>query len=113
MDFTIISRGRRKLKALVAELGIRATYVRFSEHERQEDWLAGIEAALYYFGRVPQDLLYDYAKCIMIERDDFGEDKHHWNSHLLQMARDYGFKLRAFGLIAPRPKVRLSALTPI
>jgi len=77
VDFTIISRGRLKLKALVAELGSRATYVRFSEHERQEDWLAGIEAALYYFGRVREDLLFDNTKCIMIERDDFDEGKHH------------------------------------
>lgn len=97
----------------MAELGSRATYVRFSEHERQEDWLAGIEAALYYFGRVREDLLFDNAKCIMIERDDFDEGKHHWNSYLLQMARDYGFKFRAFGFKAPRPKVRLSALTAI
>jgi len=89
---------------MVAEQGIRATYVRFSEHERQEDWLAGIEAALYYFGRVPLDLLYVTPSASWLMRDDFGEDKHHWNSHLLQMARDYGFTLRAFGLIAPRPK---------
>jgi len=96
VDFTTISRGRRKLKALVATLGYsRASFVRFSEHERQEDWLAGIEAALHYFGGVPQDLLFDNAKCIMIERDAFGEGQHRWNSHLLQMARDYGFKLRA------------------
>jgi transposase len=38
VDFTIISRHRRKIKAFVATLGFsRATYARFSEHERQED----------------------------------------------------------------------------
>lgn len=48
-DFTTIRRGRYKLKAFVATLGFsRATYVRFSEYERQEDWLLGIEAALDY-----------------------------------------------------------------
>jgi transposase len=55
VDFTTISRHRRKIKAFVATLGFsRATYVRFSEHERQEDWLQGIEEACYYFGGVPR-----------------------------------------------------------
>jgi transposase len=114
VDFTTISRGRRKLKALVATLGYsRATYVRFSEHERQEDWLAGIEAALHYFGGVPQDLLFDNAKCIMIERDAFGEGQHRWNSHLLQLARDYGFKLRACRPYRAKTKGKVERLTVI
>ena len=72
-----------------------ATYVRFSEYERQEDWLLGIEAALDYFGGVPKELLFDNAKCIMIERDAYGEGAHRWNAKLLEMAKDYGFKLKA------------------
>lgn len=96
VDFTTISRGRNKLKALVATLGYRrATFVRFSEYERQEDWLAGIEAALHYFGGVPKTLLFDNAKCIMIGRDAFGEGMHRWNASLLRMSQDYGFTLRA------------------
>lgn len=96
VDFTTVRRGHCKLKAFVATLGYsRATYVRFSEYERQEDWLAGIEGALHYFGGVPQEMLFDNAKCIMIERDAFGEGQHRWNASLLAMARDYGFRLRA------------------
>jgi transposase len=96
VDFTTISRGRYKLKAFVATLGYsRASYVRFSEHERQEDWLTGIQEALHYFGGVPQHILFDNAKCIMIERDAFGDGQHRWNAGLLNLARDYGFKPRA------------------
>lgn len=96
IDFTTIRRGRYKLKGFVATLGFsRGAYVCFSEHERQEDWLRGIEAALYYFGGVPKELLFDNAKCIMIERDAYGEGEHRWNAKLLEMARDYGFKLKA------------------
>lgn len=96
IDFTTINRGRRKFKALVATLGYsRASFVRFSEFERQEDWLSGIEAALHYFGGVPKELLFDNAKCIMIERDAYGDGQHRWNSQLLQMARDYGFVPKA------------------
>lgn len=66
-----------------------------SEHERQEDWLAGIEGALHYFGGVPEQILFDNAKCILIERDAFGEGQHRWHASLLNLARDYGFKPRA------------------
>ena len=96
VDFTTIRRGGRKLKAFVATLGYsRACYVRFSECERQADWLAGIEYALHFFGGVPKEMLFDNAKCIMIERDAFGEGRHRWNSRLLSIAREYGFRLRA------------------
>lgn len=96
VDFTTIKRGRNKLKGFVATLGYsRASYVRFSEYEKQEDWLFGIEAALEYFGGVPKDILFDNAKCIMIERDAYGEGQHRWNKHLLQLSQDYGFTLRA------------------
>lgn len=95
-DFTTIKRGKYKLKAFVATLGFsRASYVRFSEYEKQEDWLAGVEGALNYFGGVPKEILFDNAKCIMIERDAYGEGRHRWNEKLLQIATDYGFKLRA------------------
>lgn len=96
VDFTTIRRGHNKLKGFVATLGYsRASYVRFSTHERQEDWLLGIEEALHYFGGVPKEVLFDNAKCIMIERDAYAEGRHRWNAKLLQLSADYGFKLRA------------------
>lgn len=96
VDFTTIKRGKNKLKGFVATLGYsRACYVCFSEYEKQEDWVAGIESALNYFGGVPKEILFDNAKCIMIERDAYGEGRHRWNSKLLQLSADYGFKLRA------------------
>jgi transposase len=96
VDFTTIKRGKQKLKGVVATLGYsRACYVCFSEYEKQEDWLAGIEGALHYFGGVPKETLFDNAKCIMIERDAYGEGRHRWNSKLLQLSADYGFMLRA------------------
>lgn len=96
VDFTTIRRGHNKLKGFVATLGYsRASYVRFSTHERQEDWLLGIEEALQYFGGVPKEVLFDNAKCIMIERDAYAEGRHRWNAKLLQLSADYGFKLRA------------------
>jgi transposase len=96
VDFTTISRNRVKIKAFVATLGYsRATYVRFSEHERQDDWLTGLIEAFQYFGGVPREVLFDNAKTIMIERDAYGEGQHQWNAQLLNLARDYGFLARA------------------
>lgn len=96
VDYTTIRRGKAPLKALVATLGYsRATYVRFSADERQAEWLTGIREALHFFGGVPRDLLFDNAKCVMIERDAYGEGKHRWNPALLALANDYGFRLKA------------------
>lgn len=96
VDFTTISRHRVKIKAFVATLGYsRATYVRFSEHERQDDWLTGLTEAFQYFGGVPREVLFDNAKTIMIERNAFGEGQHQWNAQLLNLARDFGFLARA------------------
>jgi len=96
VDFTTVTRSRVKLKGFVATLGYsRASYVRFSAHERQEDWLNGIVEAFHYFGGVPRELLFDNAKTIMIERDAYGEGNHRWNANLLTYAQHYGFVARA------------------
>lgn len=96
VDFTTIKCGKMTLKAFVATLGFsRASYVRFGLTEKQEDWLRGIEEALIYFGGVPQEVLFDNAKCIMIERDAYGEGEHRWNAKLMALALDYGFVAKA------------------
>jgi transposase len=96
VDFTTINRGHAKLKAFVATMGYsRGTYVCFSTHEKQDDWINGIREALHYFGGVPKEILFDNAKCLMIERDAYGDGRHRWNKHLLELASDYGFRLRA------------------
>jgi transposase len=96
VDFTTIRRGASPLKALVATLGYsRASFVWFTRRETQADWIEGIERALVYLGGVPKELLFDNAKCIMLERDAYGEGKHRWNPMMLELSQRYGFKLRA------------------
>lgn len=105
VDFTTIKVGKTTIKAFVATLGYsRACYVRFSHAEKQEDWLRGIEEACVYFGGVPQEILFDNAKCIMIERDAYGEGDHRWNAKLLEMALNYGFKPKACSPYRARTK---------
>jgi transposase len=96
VDFTNIKRGKCKMKAFVATLGYsRACFVQFGLTEKQEDWLTGLSGALDYFGGVPQEILFDNAKCIMIERNAYGEGEHKWNAKLLEQSKRYGFKLKA------------------
>lgn len=96
VDFTTIKRGKQSLKAFVATLGYsRASYVLFTQTEQQKDWLAGIEGALDYFGGVPKEILFDNAKCVMLQRNAYGDGLHQWNPALLEHAKKYGYRLRA------------------
>ncbi|MDA9003854.1 IS21 family transposase, partial [bacterium] len=50
---------------------------------------------LEYFGGVPKELLFDNAKCIMIQRNAYGDGDHQWNAKLLEQARDFGYRPKA------------------
>ena len=94
-DFTIIRRGSDRLLAFVATLGFsRATFARFTDTEDFSAWRDGVVGALEYFGGVPQEVLFDNAKSIIIERDCYGPGLHRWHAGMLECARDYGFSLR-------------------
>ncbi len=45
-----------------------------------------------YFEGVPKEILFDNAKCIMIQRDAYGKGKHQWNPALLDQALHAIFK---------------------
>lgn len=92
-DFTWIRKGRDPLVALVATMGYsRASFVLFSRSEDSAALAAGLRAAFDYFGGVPEDVLFDNPKTIVIERDAYGEGRHRWNAALLELAEECGFK---------------------
>jgi transposase len=95
VDFTVIRRGREPLLAFVATLGYsRASWVRFTTGEDTMTLAACLRAALAEFGGVPQHVLFDNAKSVVIDRDAYGEGLHRWNKTLLELAHEYGFTLR-------------------
>ncbi len=95
VDFTVIRRGREPLLAFVATLGYsRASWVRFTTREDTETLIACLRAAMAEFGGVPQHVLFDNAKSVVIDRDAYGEGLHRWNKALLGLADEYGFTLR-------------------
>lgn len=94
-DFTWVRRGREPLVALVATLGYsRATFVKFGQKEDGEALCNGLREALDYFGGVPEQVLLDNAKTVVIERDAYGAGLHRWNDRLLELAEECGFTLR-------------------
>lgn len=95
-DFMTFTREGVKIKVFVAQLGFsRAGFAWFCSRERQEDWIEGLRRAFDYFGGVPKQVLFDNAKCIMIERHAYGEGKHKWNPALNELAKEYGFQAKA------------------
>jgi transposase len=94
-DFTVIRRGRDPLIALVATLGYsRATFVKFTTREDAGTLCACLREAFDYFGGVPEHVLFDNTKAVVIERDAYGPGLHRWNDELRSLAQACGFKPR-------------------
>ena len=91
-DFTTVRRGRDPLIALLATLGYsRATFVKFTTGEDAQTLCRGLREAFDYFGGVPEHVLFDNMKAVVIERDAYGEGNHRWNAALLELAESCGF----------------------
>ncbi len=95
IDFVVLRRGNTPLRAFTAELGYsRYTFVEFTDNERTESLAAGLEHALRFFDGVPEQILCDNPKTIVIERNAYGEGRHRYNPFLLDVARHYGIAIR-------------------
>ena len=114
-DFTHVRRGRDPLLALVATLGYsRASYVKLRVPARMRRRLcAGLREAFDYFGGVPEHVLFDNTKAVVIERDAYGAGRHRWNDEMNELAEKPAASRRGCaGRIGPRPRARSSASTP-
>jgi transposase len=93
-DFTIIHKGAKPLMALVATMGFsRAGFARFTVSEDPDTLVDCLKMAFDYFGGVPNEVLFDNAKSVIIARDFYGQGQHRWNDKLLALADQTGFKL--------------------
>ncbi len=94
-DFTTVRRGRDPLLALVVTMGYsRASFVKFTQAEDAATLCAGLREAFDYFGGVPEHVLFDNAKSVVIDRDAYGEGLHRWNDDLKELAEACGFTPR-------------------
>ncbi|MCO5102116.1 MAG: IS21 family transposase [Burkholderiaceae bacterium] len=94
-DFTVVRRGRDPLLAFVATLGYsRASFVRFTAGEDSATLVACLREAFAFFGGVPQHVLFDNPRTVVLDRDAYGAGHHRWNPKLLELADEYGFRPR-------------------
>jgi transposase len=94
-DFTIVRRGSDPLLALVATMGYsRAAFVQFSKQEDAAALVDALRAAFDYFGGVPEHVLFDNAKTVVLQRDAHGPGLHRWNPELMKLADECGFAPR-------------------
>ncbi len=102
----LVEIGGAKVKTFVfvATLGYsRRCHVRAFRHERQESWFSGIESAFIAFGGVPEDVLMDNPRALVV-RHDAASRQVTFNDKLLAFARHWGFRPRACAPYRARTK---------
>ena len=95
VDFMSIRRGRDRLSAFVATLGYsRATFVHFVTDEKIATVLSCLRRSFEAFGGVPEHVLFDNMKTVVLDRDVYGDGLHRFHPQLLELAKDCGFTIR-------------------
>lgn len=99
-----IAGGRVKAFVFVATLGhSRRVHVRAFRHERQESWFSGLESTFTMFGGVPEIVLMDNPRALVV-RHDGASRQVQFNDKLLAFARYWGFSPRACAPYRARTK---------
>jgi len=89
VDWTIIRSGKNPIYGFVMVMGFsRMAFVYFTDNMRQETWQECHIKAFEYFGGVPQTLLYDNLKSVVIQRDKYGKNQHGFNNDFLEFTKD-------------------------
>jgi transposase len=100
---------RVKVHLLAVVLGYsRRIFVKAFLSERQDDWREGIAAAFRHFEGVPQVVLGDNARALVLERDP-GTGHVRFNPAYLQFCRDWGVTPRACGPYRARTKGKVES----
>ena len=89
VDWTVIRGGKNPIYGFVMVLGYsRKAFVYFTNSMSQEDWQECHIKAFEYFGGVPDTILYDNLKSVVIQRDKYGKNQHGFNNSFLEFAKD-------------------------
>ncbi|HLV64699.1 MAG TPA: IS21 family transposase [Polyangiaceae bacterium] len=93
-----------RVHLFVATLGFsRRRYVRAFRHERQSCWLEGIEGAFAHFGGVPEEVLLDNPRALVVHHDAATREVR-FHARLLAFASYWGFRPRACAPYRARTK---------
>ncbi len=102
--FVTIGGVATKAFMFVATLGYsRRVHVRAFRHERQEAWFSGLESAFAAFGGVPEEVLMDNARALVVSHEATSRTVV-FNDKLLAFARHWGFSPRACAPYRARTK---------
>jgi len=94
----------RLVSFFVATLGhSRRIHVRAFAGERQEHWFEGMESAFAAFGGVPEEVLLDNARALILSHDVASREVV-VNPKLHAFARHWGFQVKACAPYRPRTK---------
>ena len=97
-------RARTPVFLFVATLGhSRRVHVRAFPGERQEHWFEGMEGAFRAFGGVPEEVLLDNARALVLHHDPASREVV-LNPKLHAFARHWGFRVRACAPYRARTK---------
>jgi len=102
----LVEIGGSKVRAylFVATLGYsRRHHVRAFRNERQESWFDGLESAFVKFGGVPEEVLLDNARALVVEHDAVTRTVV-FNDKLTAFAKHWGFRPRACAPYRARTK---------
>jgi len=73
----------------------RLLWVRFYEKQDMRTLFCGLEAAFAFFGGVPEELLFDQMKAVIIRDDRLSGGRLVENEEFLRFAAHWGFRPRA------------------
>lgn len=100
----VIAGESMRVHLFVATLGYsRRRYVRAFRHERQSCWLEGIEGAFAHFGGVPEEVLLDNPRALVLHHDAATREVR-FHERLLAFASYWGFRPRACAPYRARTK---------
>lgn len=88
VDWTVIRSGKSPIYGFVMVLGYsRYSFTYFTDNMTQNTWQDCHTKAFEYFGGIPQTILYDNLKSVVIERDKYGKDNHSFNHDFLTFSK--------------------------
>jgi transposase len=102
----LVEIGGAKMRAylFVGTLGFsRRSHIRAFHNERQESWFDGLESAFNRFGGVPEEVLFDNPRALVVEHDPATRTVV-FNAKLAAFAKHWGFRPRACAPYRARTK---------
>jgi len=96
VDFATFNLPWGRRYALLVVLGYsRLLWLRFFQRQTMETLLRGLESAFEFFGGVPQELLFDQMRSVVLSDERFSDGGLVLNTEFLRFAAHWGFRPRA------------------